>query len=131
MLQALRTSMAPSLLDRTGREAVTYERLRASSAVAVGIVVDTSLEDALMEFLPEDHSTVRRRPHSDANALLAFSSEERVRKLRNQLPEGSRFRDQVTRIDRRDRGAAVVAFLCGVAVGALVMLLLVIAHVTA
>ena len=81
-----------------------YERLQASSAVAV----DTSSDDALMEFSPEDHSTVGRRPHTDANALLAFSSEERVRRLT----------------------PSVVAFLCGIAIGALVMLFLIMARAT-
>jgi hypothetical protein len=120
MLQAPRTPLAPPLFGRCGRQTVTYERLSASSAVAVGIVVDASNDDALMEFSPEDHRTARRRPHTDANALLAFSSEER----------GSRSRDHATRIDGRGL-TPVVAFLCGVAVGALVMLLLVIARVTA
>lgn len=130
MLQALRPSVAPPLSRRRG-QTVTYERLRASSAVAVDVVVDTSVEDALMEFAPEDQSTVRRRPHTDATALLDFSSEESGRALSNQRPERSRSRDQAERIDRRDLGPAAVAFLCGVAVGALVMLLLVIARVTA
>ena len=127
MLQALRTAVA-SQFRRRG-QTVTYERLRASSAVAVGIAVDTSVEDALMEFLPEDHSIVRRRPHIDASELLAFSSEQGVRTVSNRPLEESRSCDQVTRISPRDRGPAVAAFLCGVALGAVVTLLLVIARV--
>lgn len=100
---------------------MTYERLQASSAVAV----DTSSDDALMEFSPEDHSTVRRRPHTDANALLAFSSEERVQPRKGSRPHG-----QATPIDRRRLTPSVVAFLCGIAVGALVMLFLVMARAT-
>jgi len=120
---------------------VTYERLRASSSTAIGRVVETFNDDALMEFLPEDHSTTRRRPHADANALLAFMSEASVRSieagsstqsssrspraLSTALPEGSRSRCEVARIERRDGKRAVMVFLCGVAVGALVVLLLI------
>ena len=124
---------------------MTYERLRAASTVAVGMVVDTS-NDALMDFSPEDHSTSARRAHTEGNALLDFSIEERVRPvgagptapsprppsrtLRNERPQGARSREQAAGMGWRDLRRAVVVFMWGVALGALVVMFLVIARMT-